>query len=145
MIPRTPFAKNPNRLHLNKASFIFFEPQRLRDASKRRVSLDTPIAVGVIIKLGAYETRAEVAAFYDAAEDITAAIETLVFDNVVKPIAESQVQIDGDGFLLIGEKTNEADIEGLEEPLELSWADQDVQQAKEGWRFCFRTAEENAN
>ncbi|KAJ7061012.1 hypothetical protein C8F01DRAFT_1253484 [Mycena amicta] len=123
----------PYRLRLGESKLLFFPPQAALDAST---------VVQVIVKpLKRYPTRAEVAVFCDAQEDITAAVETIAFENLTSSSSNAfvqtptKVEVKGDGYVLLGEKIKW--VYGRE--LALKWGDEKLRMAEEKWVFYFRT------
>ncbi|KAJ7108700.1 hypothetical protein C8R44DRAFT_857624 [Mycena epipterygia] len=118
------------RLALGKSTLIFF-PRQARDG----LDLHESHVVQVMMKSQAmHPTREEVAAYYDAQEDITVAVETIVLQNLVMPLCKIIV-IEGDGYVLTAEKKDW--VYGRR--LELRWGDEEVRPCGDKWVFYFRT------
>ncbi|KAF7325953.1 S-adenosyl-L-methionine-dependent methyltransferase [Mycena kentingensis (nom. inval.)] len=131
-------AMSPHLLQLDKPSLLFFPAQSLTvaGASNKSASLTQPSVAQIIVRSEKrYPTRAEVATFYDAQEDITAAIETLVFSDLARPYARKEVEIEGEGYVLVGEKIRWT----FGQQYSFKWGQQQVQTNDVKWVFKFRT------
>ncbi|KAJ7918446.1 hypothetical protein B0H13DRAFT_2436507 [Mycena leptocephala] len=141
------------RLRLEQSTLVFFPPQT-RDGW----DLHESWVVQVMMKLelqercvssiyalvamhmgfnasnvpGRYPTREEVAAFYDAQEEITAAVETILIENLIMPLQKT-IEIDGDGYVLVAEKKEWA----YGQRLSLKWGDEEVRACADKWVFYF--------
>ncbi|KAJ7918448.1 hypothetical protein B0H13DRAFT_291732 [Mycena leptocephala] len=118
------------RLRLEQSTLVFFPPQT-RDSG----DLHESWVVQVMMKLESqerYPTREEVAAFYDAQEEITAAVETILIENLIMPLQKT-IEIDGDGYVLVGEKKEW--VYGRR--LSLKWGDEEVRACADKWVFYF--------
>ncbi|KAJ7468071.1 hypothetical protein FB451DRAFT_1560577 [Mycena latifolia] len=105
------------RLRLGESALIFFPPQ-----ARRVQDLQEPYVVQVMVKPRMRSpTRVEVAAFYDAQEEITAAVEVLVLENIMLPL-QSKIEIEGNGYFLTAEKKEWVYGRGLK----LMWGEEEV-------------------
>ncbi|KAJ7100025.1 hypothetical protein B0H15DRAFT_1018340 [Mycena belliarum] len=123
------------RYHLNleESTLIFFPPH-----GRGTRGLQEPYVVQVMIKPETRfksPTRDEVASFYDAQEDITAAVEAILLKNLIEPLHNTTIVADGDGYVLTGVKKEWVYGQGLE----LKWGDEVVRTCKDKWVFYFRT------
>ncbi|KAJ6542272.1 hypothetical protein B0H10DRAFT_2244686 [Mycena sp. CBHHK59/15] len=86
------------RLRLGESSLVFFPPQAAGTGTCE------PYIVQVMMKSRARSpTREDVAAFYDAQEEITAAVQSVLIGNIMSPL-DRRVEVEGHGYVLIGEK-----------------------------------------
>ncbi|KAJ7800398.1 hypothetical protein B0H14DRAFT_3885658 [Mycena olivaceomarginata] len=77
--------------------------------------------------------RGGVAAYCDAQEEITTAVETLLVEDLFIPL-QKRIEIEGDGYVLIGEKKEWVYGQGIV----LMWGDEAVRAAANKWVFRFR-------
>ncbi|KAJ7359622.1 hypothetical protein DFH08DRAFT_952733 [Mycena albidolilacea] len=118
-------------LRLEESSLVFFPPQTRRGGELRE-----PTVVQVMIKMepqSRFPTREEVAAYCDAQEEITTAVETLLVEDLFIPL-QKRIEIEGDGYVLIGEKKEWV----YGQRLVLMWGDEVVRAAANKWVFRFR-------
>ncbi|KAJ6478722.1 hypothetical protein C8R47DRAFT_628434 [Mycena vitilis] len=119
------------RLRLDQSTLVFFPPQAHKDGDVQKSCV-----VQVMMKMESQSrspTREDVAAYYDAQEEITAAIETILIKNIVIPLRKT-IEIDGDGYVLVGEKKDW--LYGRR--LSLKWGEEDVDVCPDKWIFYFR-------
>ncbi|KAJ7778094.1 hypothetical protein B0H16DRAFT_1711628 [Mycena metata] len=120
------------RLRLGESALVFFPPQT-RDGH----DLEESHVVQVMMKIES-ETRShareDVAAYFDAQEEITAAVETILIENLIIPL-QSTFKIEGEGYVLVGEKKDW--LYGRR--LHLKWGDEDVRVCADKWVFYFQT------
>ncbi|KAJ7649301.1 hypothetical protein B0H17DRAFT_1215294 [Mycena rosella] len=118
------------RLRLGESTLVFFPPQA-RDGG----DLHEPHVVQVMVKPQTrFPTREEVAAYYDAQEEITAAVEVILLENIVTPL-HRKIELDGNGYSLTAEKKDWAYGRGLA----LKWGDEKIRACNDKWVFHFRT------
>ncbi|KAJ7665991.1 hypothetical protein DFH06DRAFT_1470227 [Mycena polygramma] len=119
------------RLRLGQSTLVFFPPQAREDGDVHKSCV-----VQVMMKMESQSrnpTREEVAAYYDAQEEITAAVETILIENIIMPLRKT-IEIDGDGYVLVGEKKDW--VYGRR--LLLKWGEEDVGACPDKWVFYFR-------
>ncbi|KAJ7741979.1 hypothetical protein DFH07DRAFT_50122 [Mycena maculata] len=117
------------RLRLGKATLVFFPPQVRADG---RVLLE-PHVVQVMMKTERYPTREEVKMYCDALDEITAAVEAILIEDLIAPL-RSKIQIDGDGYVLTADKLEWQ----FGRCLELRWGNGAVRACAQKWVFRFR-------
>ncbi|KAJ6627994.1 hypothetical protein B0H10DRAFT_2210083 [Mycena sp. CBHHK59/15] len=79
------------RLRLGESSLVFFPPQAAGTGTCE------PYIVQVMMKSRARSpTREDVAAFYDAQEEITAAVQSVLIGNIMSPL-DRRVEVEGHG------------------------------------------------
>nr|GAT59286.1 S-adenosyl-L-methionine-dependent methyltransferase [Mycena chlorophos] len=121
----------PYRLRLGEAKLVFLPVQD---------TLDSPTVVQIIVNTAQrYPTRSQVATFCDSQQEITAAIEAIVFQDVCNPFPERTVELEGNGYTLTGEKVEW--VYGRE--LELKWGLEQVRTAADKWMWKFHTRDLN--
>ncbi|KAJ6557961.1 hypothetical protein B0H19DRAFT_124477 [Mycena capillaripes] len=122
---------NPYRLRLGQSTLVFFPPQA-RDGA----DLHESCVVQVMMKMESqsrYPTREEVAAFYDAQEEITTVVEAILIENIIMPLQKT-IEIEGDGYVLVGEKKAWVYGQGLV----FKWGEEVVSACADKWVFYFR-------
>ncbi|KAJ6582906.1 hypothetical protein DFH09DRAFT_1309161 [Mycena vulgaris] len=118
------------RLRLSESTLVFFPPQ----ATNCR-GLHEPYVVQVMIRPQTRSpTREDVATYYDAQEEITAAVEAILLQNIITPL-QNKIEIDGDGYFLTAEKKEWVYGKGLG----LKWGDEEVRACADKWVFYFRS------
>ncbi|KAJ7118664.1 hypothetical protein C8R43DRAFT_1035759 [Mycena crocata] len=120
---------NSYRLRLGQSTLVFFPSQSFAGGA-----LHESHVVQVMVKTESTSpTREEVAAYYDAQEEITNAVETLLLKNLIIPFQKT-VEIKGDGYILTGEQKEWVYGRGLEP----KWGDEEVRVGADKWVFYFR-------
>ncbi|KAJ7031990.1 hypothetical protein C8F04DRAFT_1396903 [Mycena alexandri] len=119
-------------LRLGESALVFFPPQT-RDGH----DLEESYVVQVMVKIESETrspTREDVATYFDAQDEITAAIESILIENIIMPLQRT-IEIEGEGYVLVGEKKDW--LYGRR--LHLKWGDEDVRACADKWVFYFRT------
>ncbi|KAJ7185801.1 hypothetical protein C8R46DRAFT_1342994 [Mycena filopes] len=120
------------RLRLDQTSLVFFPPQ-----TRNGHDMEESYVVQVMMKLESEArspTREDVAAYFDAQEDITAAVESILIENIIQPLQKT-IEIEGEGYVLVGEKKDW--VYGRR--LHLKWGEEDIRMGADKWVFYFRT------
>ncbi|KAF7360190.1 S-adenosyl-L-methionine-dependent methyltransferase [Mycena venus] len=121
-------------LPLDQATLVFFPPQ-MRDGG----DLHEPTVVQVMMKMRSQSrspTQEEVATYHDAQggdHKTQAAVETILIENLIMSLKKT-IEIEGDGYLLVGEKKDWVYGRGLS----LKWGDEKIRPGAEKWVFYFR-------
>ncbi|KAJ6487753.1 hypothetical protein C8R45DRAFT_255818 [Mycena sanguinolenta] len=116
-------------LRLDDTTLMFFPPQ-----ARPGGDLHEPAVVQVTMKrASSIPTYEDVDTYYDAQEEITAAVELLVLENLIKPL-EKVIEVVGDGFMLFGEKKDW--VYGRR--LLLKWGDEEIRIGADKWVFHFK-------
>ncbi|KAJ7461726.1 hypothetical protein B0H11DRAFT_2241554 [Mycena galericulata] len=120
------------RLRLGEATLVFFPPQ-VRDGQY----LHDSYVVQVMMRTETSSpTREEVAAYCNAQEEITAAVEAILIEDIISPLRRV-IEIEGDGYLLVGEKMEWS----YGKSLAPRWGDDAVRAWTDKWVFRFRTCD----
>ncbi|KAJ7936542.1 hypothetical protein B0H13DRAFT_2303585 [Mycena leptocephala] len=118
------------RLRLGESTLVFFPP---RAKGERALCESHVVQVMMKVQVKA-PTREEVAAYFDAQEEITAAVETLLLENILNPV-QKRIEIEGNGYILAGEKKDW--VYGRR--VSLKWGDEEARVCADKWVFHFRT------
>ncbi|KAJ7634610.1 hypothetical protein FB45DRAFT_909349 [Roridomyces roridus] len=134
---------NDYRLPLGKPTLVFFPPQARTGPTKAKAAkrkLEEPVVVQVMMDtVSRSPTREEVAAYYDSdtQEEITAVVETILFDNVLNPHGYTPAkgfEIEGNGYILRGFKEDWK----WGRRLLLEWGGTRVNPCADKWTFRFK-------
>ncbi|KAK7044833.1 S-adenosyl-L-methionine-dependent methyltransferase [Favolaschia claudopus] len=117
-------------LRLDETTLVLF-PAQTRESGVLREST----VVQVMVHMEPHSTSPtleEVAAFYNAQEEITITMQMILLENLINP-SEKVVEIEGDGYMLIGTKKEWS----YGRQLELTWGKEEVRAAEDKWVFSF--------